>query len=319
MKPLRITRSYGLLLATLMPILGCGERAEANTSAWPDPAAYDADLAAWKQRRITSVAGPDGWTTLAGLHWLDSASYRVGSDSANAIVLPAGAPGRLGTVERAAGGVRFDAAPAADVRVKGAPVDALVLRSDARGAEPTVLEAGSVTLRVIERSGRLALRVKDTLHPARAAFEGLEYFPVDTSWRLRARLVPHDEPKTLAVIDVVGQVQTYESPGALEFTHGGEGYRLDAVIEPGVNDLFVMFRDKTSARETYPAGRYVYAPVPDSTGTTVLDFNRAYNPPCAFTALATCPLPPGQNVLPIPIRAGELRYHEPGKKAKVKA
>jgi hypothetical protein len=205
------------------------------------------------------------------------------------------------------------------VRIAGAPVDTAALQTDANGAKPTILEAGSVTLRIIDRSGKLALRVKDTLHPSRAAFTGLEYFPVDTSWRLRARLVPHDEPKTLEVIDVLGQVQTYESPGALEFRHAGETYRLDAAIEPGTEDLFVMFRDRTSADDTYPAGRYVYAPLPDSTGATVLDFNRAYNPPCAFTALATCPLPPRQNLLPIPIRAGELRYHEPGKKAKAKA
>ncbi len=310
---------YAALLAAVGTIAGCGGDTAANLPAWPDAAAYEADLATWKQRRITSVAGADGWTTLAGLHWLDSASYRVGSDSANGIVLPPQAPRLLGTIERTTGGLRFDAAPRADVRIEGAPVDTTLLETDAEGARPTVLEAGSLTLRLIERSGRVALRVKDTLHPSRASFAGLEYYPVDTVWRLRARLVPHKEPKTLRVIDVLGQVQTYESPGALEFRHAGETYRLDAAIEPGVNDLFVMFRDKTSAGETYPAGRYVYAPLPDSTGATVLDFNRAYNPPCAFTALATCPLPPPENMLPIQIRAGELRYHEPGKKGKAKA
>jgi uncharacterized protein len=316
MTPRRSAPSYGLVVIAALPLFGCGHDAEANDHAQPDPAAYEAELAAWKQSRIGSVAGPDGWTTLAGLHWLDSTSYTVGSDSGSGIVLPANAPRVLGLVERTAGAVRFDAAPKAGVRIGGAPVDTTLLQTDANGARPTVLEAGSVTLRVIERSGRLALRVKDTLHPSRAAFTGLEYFPVDTSWRVRARLVPHNDPTTIKVIDVLGQVQTYESPGALEFWHAGKTYRLDAVIEPGVKDLFVMFRDRTSADESYPAGRYVYAAVPDSTGYTVLDFNRAYNPPCAFTALATCPLPPRQNLLPIPIPAGELRYDMPGKKAK---
>jgi hypothetical protein len=312
----RVTCVGAVLLAAVLSVSSCGGDAAANAPAWPDRAAYELELAAWKQRRITAVAGADGWATLAGLHWLDGASYTVGSDSANGIVLPANAPRRLGTIERTAGGVRFDAAPEAEVRLAGVPVDTASLHTDANGATPTVLQAGSLTLRVIDRSGKLALRVKDTLHPARAAFTGLAYFPVDTSWRLRAQLVPHEEQTTINVIDVLGQVQRYESPGALEFRHAGETHRLDAVIEPGVKDLFVMFRDRTSAGETYPAGRYVYAAVPDSTGTTVLDFNRAYNPPCAFTALATCPLPPPQNVLPVPIRAGELRYHEPGKKAK---
>jgi uncharacterized protein (DUF1684 family) len=308
--------TYVCVLTTIALASGCGRDAEANHRPWPDHATYAAELEDWKSMRRNAVAGPDGWTTLAGLHWLDSATYKVGSDSGNGIVLPASAPRVLGTIERTAAGIRFDASPKADVRIAGAPVDTALLQTDADGAKPTILEMGSMTLRVIERSGRLALRVKDTLHPSRAAFSGLEYFPVDTSWRLRARLVPHDDPTTLKVIDVLGQVQTYESPGALEFRHAGKTYRLDAVIEPGEEDLFVMFRDRTSAAETYPAGRYVYAAVPDSTGYTVLDFNRAYNPPCAFTALATCPLPPRQNLLPIPIRAGELRYHEPGKKAK---
>src|SRR5688572_11369030 len=131
-------------LAALSLVSSCGGDAEANATAWPDPAAYEAELAEWKQQRIEAVAGADGWTTLAGLHWLDSTSYRVGSDSGNGIVLPANAPGVLGIIERTAGGVRFDAASKADVRIARAPVDTAVLRTDAKGAKPTVLEAGSV-------------------------------------------------------------------------------------------------------------------------------------------------------------------------------
>jgi uncharacterized protein (DUF1684 family) len=312
--------SHPLAVATVLAVLpgvsGCGGDTEAQPPTWPDAAAYEAELDAWRQGRITSVAGADGWTTLAGLHWLDNASYTVGSDSGNTIVLPPSAPRRLGILERSAGGVRFEAAPGARVASNGVPVDTLLLATDAEGAKPTILEVGSLTLRVIDRSGKLALRVKDSLHAARGAFKGLDYFPVDTGWRVHARLVPHNGPRTIQVIDVLGQVQSYQSPGALEFRHGGRSYRLDAVIEPGVKDLFVMFRDPTSTEDTYPAGRYLYAAVPDSSGYTVLDFNRAYNPPCAFTELATCPLPPRQNLLPIPVRAGELRYYAPRKKAK---
>jgi uncharacterized protein (DUF1684 family) len=307
-------------LVALALASACGGDAGADHHPWPDPAVYAAELDAWKEMRRTAVAGGDGWTTLAGLHWLDSARYTLGSDSASGIVLPSHGPRRLGTLERTGAGLRFVTAAGATVRVKGAPVDTVTLATDANGARPTVLEAGSLTLRVIDRGGKLALRVKDTLHAARRSFTGLEYFPVDTAWRLRARLVRHDEPKTVQVIDVLGEVQSYRSPGSLEFRHGGETYRLDPVIEPGVEDLFVMFRDRTSAGETYPAGRYVYVEWPDSSGTTVLDFNRAYNPPCAFTALATCPLPPTQNVLPVAIPAGELRYRDPlTKKGKAKS
>jgi hypothetical protein len=243
---------------------------------------------------------------VAGLHWLEEGTARVGSAGENDIVLPHGAPPHVGVLQVERGAVRFASWPGTAVRHGDARVDSLELSTD-RDSSPTVLASGSVTFRVIDRSGHLALRVKDSLSHARLAFAGLEYFPVDTTWRVPARLEPTPGNR-LKVINIVGLEEDFASPGRLVFTTHGRTLSLQVAQEKGDSSYFIIFRDSTSASATYPAGRYLAAPPVDSTGWTVLDFNRAYNPPCAFTAYATCPLPPPQNILPVAIEAGELRY-----------
>ena len=273
-----------------------------------DPIEYQRDFDRWRAGRTRSIGGPDGWTTLIGLFWLDGATFTVGSDSASDIVLPAGhVPERLGTLHVAEGLVRFDAAKGATVWRDGTAVDTITLRSD-RDGKPTVLRSGGVTLRVIERSGQLALRVKDTASPDRLGFTGLSYFPVDSSLRVAGVLRRHSKPRTVKVGTVTGQVEEYASPGVVEFALGGRRLSLLAVQQPGSKSLFIIFRDSTSGKETYQAARFLQAPWPDSAGVTTLDFNRAYNPPCAFSAYSTCPLPPAENILPVAVRAGERRY-----------
>ena len=186
-------------------------------------------------------------------------------------------------------------------------VDSIPLGADTAG-RPTVLSLGSVSMRLIKRGDRVAVRVKDTLSDRRVHFAGLQYYPTDTAWRLHARLVPYPKGKTLKIMNVLGMEDDQPSPGAVEFVIGGKTYRLDTIVERGDTDLFVMFRDRTSIDETYPAGRFLHVNNPDADGRTVIDFNRAYNPPCAFSPFATCPLPPRQNVLPVRIPAGEKRY-----------
>jgi uncharacterized protein (DUF1684 family) len=177
---------------------------------------------------------------------------------------------------------------------------------DANG--PTIVQMGSVRFNVIKRGDRLGLRVKDAQAPTRTHFAGLDYFPTDVNYRVEARLDPYNPVKKIPIDDVTGMRSESDSPGALVFTLDGKEYRLDPIVEEGSDELFIIFRDLTSKDETYPAGRYLYAPKPGPDGRTVIDFNKAYNPPCAFTPYATCPLPPQQNRLDVRIEAGEKRY-----------
>jgi uncharacterized protein (DUF1684 family) len=152
---------------------------------------------------------------------------------------------------------------------------------------------------------------------ARKSFRGLKYFPLDPAYHFHAKFVPYDKPKPVPVPNVLGQLVTMDSPGYVEFTLKGRSYHLEPVYETSKHeDLFFIFKDLTSRKETYEAGRFLHTPLP-SGGTVDLDFNRAYNPPCAFTAFATCPLPIKANQLQVRIPAGELRYRGPYGSTKV--
>ena len=168
-----------------------------------------------------------------------------------------------------------------------------------------MLKLGTLTFHVIKRGERLGVRVKDSASPERTNFRGLEYFPVDERWRVEARFEPHNPPKSIPIVNVLGMEEDTPSPGTLVFDLNGQTYRLDALTEEGEPQFFVIFADQTSGKETYGAGRYLYAGPPDSAGRLLIDFNEAYSPPCAFTKYATCPLPPEQNKLPVRVEAGE--------------
>jgi uncharacterized protein len=301
----------GSLLTLLLGAAGCGPAPRAPKPPF-DLAAYETDTQLWRAKRLEAIAGADGWSTVAGLFWLDSATYSVGSGPRNAIVLPERHTAAVvGTLTIADSTVRFRTAARAGVTAGNATVDTVTLVSD-KHAVPTVLRAGSVSLHLIERGGRRALRVKDTAYVLRREFKALEYFPLDTALRVTARLLPHRAPRTLRILNVIGQTEEYRTPGTLEFTIGGVTHRLTAAYEgKDTSQYFVIFRDASSRATTYPAGRFMYTAVADSNGLTVLDFNRAFNPPCAFTPFATCPLPPAENVLAMPINAGEKRYAGP--------
>jgi hypothetical protein len=172
---------------------------------------------------------------------------------------------------------------------------------------PTRLQIGNLTIVVIARGERLGLRVRDPEAPARVHFKGLTCFPYDPEWRVEGRLERFAEPKTLRVPDITGETQEFKSPGELVFTREHKEFRLQIAEEPGVSQYFIMFRDLTSGQRTYPSGRFLYVERADPAGHVVIDFNRAYTPPCGFTAFATCPLPPRQNWLPFAVQAGELK------------
>ena len=273
-----------------------------------DDPSYTKAMEKWQAERLEEINGEDGWTTLVGLFWLNEGPNKFGSDPSNEIVLPrSSAPKFAGSIRLYNGVVTLEAKPDAGITSAGNAASDLVLQSDADGF-PTLLKLGSLKLFVIKRGEKLGLRVKDKRNPARSHFAGLDYFPVDLKWRLEAKFEPYDPPRIIPIVNVLGMVDNMTSPGALVFEVNGKTYRLDPVLEKGSKQLFIIFGDKTTGKETYGAGRYLYADAAGDDGKVVLDFNKAYNPPCAFTRFATCPLPPRQNRLAIRVEAGEKKY-----------
>jgi len=262
-----------------------------NAALPEDPVAAWND---WRERRAERLRAPEGWLALVGLHWLEPGENRV-----------EGLPGaftlrgaEVALRARAEDGYRLDGAPAVD----------RVLRSD-DGERPDRLRLGTRTIMVIRRGPALALRVWDPAAPALAAFRSLESFPYDPRWRIEARFEPYDRPREVEQPSAAGPPQPALAPGLARFEVGGRAVALEPTVEPD-GSLFFVFRDATAPAETYGAGRFLTAAAPAG-GTVVLDFNRACNPPCAFTEFATCPLPQPENVLPVRIEAGEKAPHRP--------
>jgi uncharacterized protein len=301
-----------LCAALLLSFAGCepsgfqdANREPPKRQAKTTGAAYGEEVEQWKAKRLASLKGDDGWLSLVGLHWLKEGENKIGSDPSSDVPLPEGkAPRVAGSLFLNNGKVRIEARPRSGITSEGKPVASLDLTSDADG-KPTVLKLGALAFHVIKRGDRLGVRVKDTDAPTRTNFGGLEYFPTDERWRVEARFEPHNPPVTIPITNVLGMEEDDPSPGAIVFDIDGKTYRLDALTEEGEEQFFVIFADQTSGKETYGAGRYLYAGPPDSQGRLLIDFNEAYSPPCAFTKYATCPLPPEQNKLPLRVEAGE--------------
>ena len=256
-----------------------------------------ADVARWQRWRAARAAGlsaPDSWLGVVGLFWLEEGANTVGSDPSAAVVLTVG-PAVLGRID-------CTGTTAVWRPVLGAPVP---LQTDAGGA-PTMIEHGALAFFVIERDGRLAARVRDRDWAARRPFAGIDAFAYDPAWRIEADWRPLDPPQTIEVPDAGGDFRPATVAWQAVFRVGDAEVSLLPMRVAG-DGVFFVFRDATSGRTTYGAGRFLDA-APASGGRIVLDFNFACNPPCAFTSFATCPLPPPQNRLPFSVDAGELRY-----------
>jgi len=272
------------------------------------PEDYRAEISKWRAVREEGLKKEGGWLSVVGLFWLNEGPNAFGSAQGVAISLPeSAAPARAGSFDLRAGKVMVNLEAGVEATVGGEPARGRELRSDATGA-PDVLAVGRLRLYVIQRGGRLGIRLKDPESAARKAFTSLSWFEVEEAARVRARFVPYEKPKAIRVPNILGQSEDMPSPGYCSFEWGGREVRLEGVLEEeDAQELFFIFRDQTSGKETYPAGRFLYSALPKD-GEVTLDFNKAYNPPCAFTAFATCPLPPPQNWLPVAIAAGEKRY-----------
>ncbi|HNW58040.1 MAG TPA: DUF1684 domain-containing protein [bacterium] len=293
-----------MLLGILILLSACSRPADKAA----DPA-YVQQIEAWHRQRLASLTRPDGWLSLAGRFWLQEGENRFGSGADNPVRFPEGrCPQQMGAFYLQQGVVTVRILP--EVRVTGADssrVTEMVLQDDTRDV-PTRLFYGTLSWHLIKRGDRYAIRLRDSASPRLKAFKGIERYPVDPAWRITGRFVPYDPAKKLRIVNVVGQVEEQSCPGALLFTIRGKPYRLDALDEGAKAPLFMVMADETSGEETYGGGRFLYVERPDSTGAVLIDFNKAYNPPCSFTPYATCPLPPEQNRLPLAIRAGEKRY-----------
>jgi len=262
----------------------------------------EADFRAQRERKLTS---PEGWLAVAGLFWLHDGATVVGSDPKSDILLPASAPRRAGTLHMNSGAVTFEPASGVNVTVSGKPANkgASALKPDTDD-HPDVLQVGSITLTIIKRMDRVGVRMRDPDAPTRRNFTGLRWFPPSQKWRITAKWVAYPTPKKIKITNILGMTDDEPSPGYAEFTVDGKTLRLEPVEEDG--QLSFMFKDATTGSSTYGPGRFLDTAMAKD-GVVILDFNQAYNPPCAYIAFATCPLPPRQNTLPIAVDAGEMK------------
>ena len=268
-----------------------------------DLAGFEADTLQWRAARLERLKGPDGYLNLAGLFWLPEGESRFGSAADNDIVFPAYAAPYIGKLRTTGEGVELLAEPGVDVSYEGIPVTSILISDDTTD-RPVTIQHRSFAWTVIIRDGRFALRLRDFENPAINAFPPIDYFPIDPAFRVTGTLRRFDAPRVLNVETVIeGLGYRPESPGTVAFEIDGETYELEAYTS--ADSLFFVFGDATSGRETYPAGRFLYADVPGEDGKTVMDFNRAYNPPCAFNDFATCPIASPRNRISARIEAGE--------------
>jgi len=296
-----------LWLAFAPLVLACN-----STGSDIDPEEHAAEVESWHSRRVESLKRPDSWFSLVGLYWLDEGSSSFGSDSSNAVVFPPKAPPRIGSLVRTENRVEMIVNEGVTVLRDGQPVRTMTMAAPDLN-EQVQVQLGSLKWFVIERGENLVgIRLRDTEDPAIEAFDGIEMFPISLDWRLPAKFDRYDPPKLIRIPNVIGTVSMQPSPGAAVFEVGGEEVRLDVTGDPNGERFSIVFGDATNGYETYGGGRFLTVNAPDDRGNMFVDFNRATNPPCAFTAFATCPLPPRQNILRVRIEAGEMSYGKNG-------
>ena len=296
-------------VACLALTLACGQAAPDNKTAnnsTVDP--YRTDIEKFRQQREAKLTSDTGWLTIAGLYFLTKPQTTVGSNGDNDVVLPVGTPPRVGTFVLAKDG-KVSVTLESGVKptlLDGRPFDGGPIKSDDPGP-PDRLVLGDVQVWVHQSGERPAIRVRNKNNPLRKEFTGMKWYPVSEAYRVEGTFEPFEKPQELKIPNMLGDIDTMMVPGHVRFTLNGKEHNMVAVTENDTEFWFI-FRDLTSGDTTYPAARFLYTPRPDANGKVTLDFNRAENPPCAFNAYATCPLPPPDNRLQVRVEAGEKIY-----------
>jgi uncharacterized protein (DUF1684 family) len=285
----------------------CRDRAGDSAPGLPDAETANAAAAAWRVKHETDYRRD--WVTIAGLHVLKPGSNTAGSAAGNDVVLPASAPARIGRFVLSGDTVRYEPEPGTPVTLRGEPVTRPLDLKDDSTSSADELILGDVRVVVHATGGRRSIRVRDPNGPLARGFLGFTWFPIDASYRVVGRFVRDSQPQRLKVVNTYGDIDEYATEGVLEFELQGRQLRVRP-FTTRPKRLYIVFKDQSSGHETYEAARFLYADLRDD-GTAVLDFNQAYNPPCAFNPHTTCPIPIPENRLPIKILAGEKGYGLP--------
>ena len=297
---------FNILIGLSLVAFSCSSPKE-NSEIPLDTVAYKIEIEKWYAKRLDDLKSENGWLNLAGLFWLEEGINTFGSGENNNVVFPKGTiPERAGYFTVNQGTVKMDVASGVKITLSGKQVINKLIFSPDSASNPT-LEYGSLRWFVIQRDKIVGIRLRNIEGEGIQKFAGINRYAVSAEWRIEAVVEHSPEPRMIDITNVLGQTTSQASHGTLVFLINDNEYRLDA-IDGGKDELFVIFGDPTNEHDTYPSGRYIYVKRPDEKGKTVLDFNKAYNPPCAFTPFATCPLPPKQNVLLVAVTAGEKNY-----------
>jgi uncharacterized protein len=293
-----IVKFWLVIIAVISLFAGC-IRNPAQTET------YRTEIEAWRTKRIGNLKARDGWLNLAGLYWLQEGLNTFGSDSTNSLVFPKQAPAFIGVLERKGDSIRL-LSTRVPVLIGGIPSAHVKLRNDASGS-PDVMMVDSLIWFVIKRGDKYGIRLRDLDSPMIDSLTAITCFETNDRWRIKAVFKPYSKPEKHQVQTIIGTEEENIVPGELHFRAGGKNLILyPFVAEKG---FFLVFGDATNGSETYPAGRFLYTDAPDADNNIIIDFNKAYNPPCAFTPYATCPLPLRKNILPVAIEAGEKTVH----------
>ena len=296
-----------LAAASILVVAACGD-----SRAEPEPDAHVQEVMEWREWRLEQLLKPTGYLTQVGLYWIRAGSYTIGSSADSDIRLPATTPAEIGTIAVTDAGPILTVREGVEVLIAGedgsaVAVDELAMPPDTSG-DLVMATHGSVAWSVIERGGKLAVRVRDFEHPWVASFGPIPYYDVNAKWRIEAQLHRYAEPRVITVETVIeGFQQNPTSPGVVRFEVDGVAYELEPQLVG--ERLFFVFGDQTNRGESYGAGRYLYADMTEGSDSVVLDFNKSYSPPCAFNDFSTCPIASPRNRLNVRIDAGE-KYDE---------
>ncbi len=289
-------RIVSQLFMILLTLNACNQNGDSSDDA------YLKEINRWKEKRLERLKSENGWLNLAGLFWLEEGINTIGSDSSNSIIYPDKAPPRLGKYILRNRQFSFVPEPGVEVLMEGKTIEELEIKTDKTG-KPSLLETGSLAWFIIERGDQFGIRLRDYEHPAIDQLTHIECYPADPAWKIEAQFEAYEEPRELLIPTIIGTVEKNMCPGILRFNVKGVQQEFYPVAAG--KRLFVIFADETNALETYGGGRFLYLQKPDNRGLVAIDFNKTFNPPCAFTRFATCPLPPRENFLTVRIAAGE--------------